>query len=168
MKNHDHNLCLPSVYGLRDLFCYSEGNKTIVLNTTKAHICSCASSFWLCEAFQGMIGDVHAKPHPLLVWTSGIPVSLVLVLTGCSGSSLWKRLCCCNLGSKSVKITTDAYVYRDPECYIMINGSLPVRHQYLIFQFLQCPLPKVNIVYWLLRIAVMTLKREIVSSDLNM
>lgn len=54
------------------LFCYSERKKkTIVWNTTKAHICSCASSrlFWLHQAFQGMTVNVHAKPHPFLVQT---------------------------------------------------------------------------------------------------
>lgn len=44
------------------LFCSSEGNKTVGLNTTKAHVCS----FWLLQACQGMLVAVCGKPHPIL------------------------------------------------------------------------------------------------------
>ena len=71
------------------LFCFSEGNKTVGLNTTKAPECS----FWLLQACQGMLVAVCVESHTLSwvkhIWHScRSPPGPRWPL----GSSLWRRL----------------------------------------------------------------------------
>lgn len=151
------------------LFCSSEGNKTVGLNTTKARVCS----FWLLQACQGcfwLCVESHTPSWVKRIWHScqSLPgPRWPLGSSPCRGlgdsvAAVWDRsrwkhpsphqgLCVWTPGL----LDTDKWVF---------ICSIPIPY----FLMIATSTAEVSTADWPLRTAVLTWKRERVPSGLNM
>lgn len=137
------------------LFCYLEEYKS-------PHLLLCKLRLGAPGFLRDCSGCVYkATPYPDSN-PSSIPASLTLALNSCSGAH-W--------GADSLAAVWDLSQRKHMlpyQCLGLLDIDKWVHYPYPIFWPLHCPLLKVNNAYCLPRTAVLTHKREIVSTNLHM